>query len=47
MATLFRVFALKEPHGWNHETVLVEYLDRRSDFREQLGIESILEQSTL
>jgi len=28
MNTLFRIFVLKEIHGWNHETALVEYLDR-------------------
>lgn len=47
MATLFRVFVLKQLHGWDHETALVEYLSRRSDVREQLGIESIPDQSTL
>nr|WP_255516745.1 transposase [Haloferax sp. KTX1] len=47
MATLFRVFVLKELHGWDHETALVEYLDRRSVIREQLGIGSIPDQSTL
>jgi hypothetical protein len=38
MAPLFRVFVLKEIHGWDHETALVEYLKSRSDIREQLGI---------
>ena len=47
MATLFRLFVLKELHGWDHETALVEYLNRRSDIRKQLGIESIPDQSTL
>ncbi|MCD2203705.1 MULTISPECIES: transposase [Halobacteriaceae] len=47
MATLFRLFVLKELHGWDHETALVEYLKRRSDIREQLSIESIPDQSTL
>lgn len=26
MDTLFRVFILKECHGWDHETALIEYL---------------------
>lgn len=30
MDTLFRVFVQKELHGWNHETVVVEYLDSSS-----------------
>ncbi|MFC5136007.1 MULTISPECIES: transposase [Haloferacaceae] len=47
MATLFRLFVLKELHGWDHETALVEYLKRRSDIRKQLSIESIPNQSTL
>jgi hypothetical protein len=29
MDTLFRVFVLKELHGWDHETALVEYLKSR------------------
>ena len=40
MATLFRLFVLKELHGWDHETALVEYLKRQSDICEQLGIGS-------
>jgi len=47
MDTLFRLFVLKKLHGWDHETALVEYLKRRSVIREQLGIESIPDQSTL
>lgn len=27
MDTLFRVFVLKEPYGWSHETALIEFLD--------------------
>jgi len=27
MDTLFRMFVLKELHGWEHETALLEYLD--------------------
>jgi hypothetical protein len=29
MDTLFRVFVLKECHGWDHETALIEYLEFR------------------
>ena len=32
MDTLFRVFVLKELHEWDHETVLVEFLDVIPDF---------------
>lgn len=47
MTTLFRLFVLKELHGWNHETALVEYLDRHPELCEQLGLDSIPDQSTL
>ena len=47
MDTLFRVFVLKELHGWTHETALVTYLTRRPDLREQLELETIPDQSTL
>jgi len=47
MDTLFRIFVLKELYGWDHETALVEYLNRRPDVREQLGLETIPNQSTL
>ena len=47
MDTLFRVFVLKELHGWDHETALIEYLDRHPELREQLGLESVPDQSTL
>jgi IS4 transposase len=47
MATLFRVFILKALHGWAHETTLVEYLDQRPALCEQLGFETIPDQSTL
>lgn len=47
MNTLFRVFVLKELFGWEHETALVEYLDHRSEFCEQLDFETIPDQSTL
>ena len=47
MDTLFRVFVLKERHGWEHETALVGYLGNRPDLCEQLGFETIPDQSTL
>ena len=47
MDTLFRVFILKEIHGWKHETALIEYLECRPALCEQLGLESLPNQSTL
>jgi hypothetical protein len=47
MDALFRVFVLKELHGWKHETALIEYLERRPELREHLGLESVPDQSTL
>jgi IS4 transposase len=47
METLFRLFLLKELHGWEHETALVEYLTQHSALCEQLGLESVPNQSTL
>jgi hypothetical protein len=47
METLFHLFVLKECHGWAHETALVEYLTRHLDFCEQIGLESVPNQSTL
>jgi IS4 transposase len=47
METLFRVFLLRELHGWEHETALVDYLDHRSELCEQLAFETIPDQSTL
>ena len=47
MDTLFRVFMLKELHGWDHETALVEFLECHPELREQLGLESVPNQSTL
>ncbi|TKX43728.1 transposase [Halorubrum sp. ARQ200] len=47
MATLFRLFVLKELYGWEHETSLVEYLDSNSGFCERLGLGSVPNQSTL
>ena len=47
MDTLFRVFTLKKCHGWEHETALIEYLEGCPAFCEQLGLESVPDQSTL
>ena len=47
MDSLFRVFVLKEIHGWNHETALVEYLDSHPELCKQLEFESVPNQSTL
>lgn len=47
MITLFRVFVLKELHGWDHETALVEYLKHCPKLCEQLDFEAIPDQSTL
>ncbi|WP_420191853.1 transposase [Haloplanus salinarum] len=47
MDTLFRVFVLKELHSWEHETALVDYLKNRPELCEQLGFETIPDQSTL
>jgi len=47
MDTLFRIFILKEFHGWSHETALVRYLIHRPELCEQLGFETVPDQSTL
>ncbi|MDQ2074909.1 transposase [Haloarcula sp. H-GB4] len=47
METLFRLFLLKECHGWNHETTLVEYLTHHPNLCEQIGLGSVPNQSTL
>jgi hypothetical protein len=47
MDTLFRVFVLKELHGWQHETALLEYLDSHPELCERLRSESAPNQSTL
>jgi hypothetical protein len=47
METLFWLFLLKEIHGWDHETALVEYLTQHPDFCEQIGLESVPNQPTL
>jgi len=47
MDTLFRVFVLKELHGWTHETSLVEYLDSHPELCERLELGTVPDQSTL
>ncbi|WP_394348055.1 transposase [Halorubrum sp. ASP1] len=47
MDTLFRVFVLKELHGWEHETALYEYLESHPELCERLGLETVPDQSTL
>jgi len=47
MVTLFRVFLLKELHGWDHETALVEYLDSHPALCERLELGTVPNQSTL
>ncbi len=47
METLFRVFVMNECHEREHETALVEYLDRRPELCKRLGIETTPDQSTL
>jgi len=47
MVQLFRLFLLKEIHGWSHETELLTYLTHHPDLREQLGLETVPDQSTL
>lgn len=44
---LVRLFLLKELHGWNHETALVSYLERRPALCRQLSFETTPDQSTL
>ena len=47
MDTLFRMFVLKELHGWEHETALVDYLRNAPIVCDQLGLETVPDQSTL
>jgi len=47
MDTLFGVFVLKEFHGWEHESALVEYLEQSPALCEKLGLETVPDQSTL
>jgi len=41
MATLFGVFVLKNLHGWEHETALIECIKCRLTLCEQLGVDSV------
>jgi len=45
--TLFRLFVLKELHGWEHETALCEYLESHLELCECLGLGAVPDQSTL
>ena len=47
ISNLFRVFLFKEIHGWTHETALVTCLTHHPELREQLGMETVPDQSTL
>jgi hypothetical protein len=47
METLFRLFLLKECHGLDHETALVEYLTKHPGLCDQLGLESVPDQSAV
>ncbi|QCC49585.1 transposase [Halobellus limi] len=47
MDTLFRMFVLKELHGWEHETALLEYLESHPELCERLGLDRVPDQSTL
>ncbi|RJT07594.1 transposase [Halococcus sp. IIIV-5B] len=47
MEQLVRAFLLKELHGWEHESALVEYLHQQPQFCKHLDFESVPDQSTL
>ncbi|WP_255666347.1 transposase [Haladaptatus sp. DYF46] len=47
MEQLVRAFLLKELHGWEHESPLIEYLNECSSARKRLNFESVPDQSTL
>jgi IS4 transposase len=47
MSQLTRVFLLKELHGWDHETVLVDYLQQRPALCRRLDFDAVPDQSTL
>ncbi|GGK83615.1 ISNCY family transposase ISH7A [Haloarcula sebkhae] len=47
MTQLFRLFLLKELHGWTHETALVTYLTHHSALCEQLDLKTVPDQATL
>ncbi|ELY62157.1 transposase [Natronococcus jeotgali] len=44
--TLVRTFLLKEAYGWDHETALLEYLKDQPVIQQQLGFETLPDQST-
>ena len=39
--TSFRIFVLKELHGWDHETALIEYLECQPALCDQLELEIV------
>ena len=47
MDTLFRMFVLKELHGWEHETALLKYLESHPKLCERLELDRVPDQSTL
>lgn len=47
MRTLARAFLLKEAYGWDHETALLKHLKNRPSIQQQLGFETVPDQSTL
>ncbi|WP_227378838.1 transposase [Haladaptatus halobius] len=47
MVLLIRLFLLKELHGWEHETALIEHLQQRSSLCHHLNLEMIPDQATL
>ena len=47
MEQLVRAFLLKELHGWEHESALVEYLDQQPMLCKYLDFGSVPDQSTL
>jgi IS4 transposase len=47
MEQLVRIFLLKELHGWEHESPLVEYLHQHPLLCEHLDFETVPDQSTL
>jgi IS4 transposase len=47
MDILFRLFLLKELHGWEHETALLKYLDSHPALRGRLELRTVPDQSTL
>ena len=47
MEQLVRTFLLRDLHGWEHESALVEYFRQHSSVRKRLNFESVPDQSTL